>query len=142
MADNSFKQNLNIPTLKLFVLYLIFGAIVWAFGGKLIFLLIFSPLYVLVGIFYLIIKAGQKTIIGEDFFEIEQNLLFTKKIKRFAFIDIDSFDAEKGIMLKLKKGGTFNMDNSSAAPYLLKNLNTFGIPQRTITSHDRPYMKK
>jgi hypothetical protein len=137
----TFRANLKIPLIKLFIWYLIFGIVFWAFLGGLFTLLIYTPIYLIVAIVYAVNKLTVQITVDSGHYSKTYNYFLFKRTKTVQFADIVQFDLERGIIYKLKNGQIENMDNSSAIPSLETKLRDFGIPKKIVNRHQRDYLK-
>lgn len=140
MAENSrFRPNVSIP-LKNFALWGVFVILVlWAFFGFSLLSIFLFLIYLILGFIYLMFKLTVQFEVGDDFI-IKRNILFKwTKAKRIDYSSISHFDIEKGVIIKLKSGEIFTMDNSQAVGILSEKLTSFGIAKKIVNRHENRY---
>lgn len=136
----SFMPNLTYPLINTSIFLVIISLVFWAFFSFSIFFIIGTLTSFLAGFIYIILRATISIEVGDDF--LTRRNIITNKTNTISFEKIRHFDVEKGVLLKLKSGLVVNIDNKKAMPLLVKQLNNYGLMQKTVNVHDRPHLRK
>lgn len=133
--EKHFRPSIRIPLFYLLVWGGILGLIAWAFLGPFILLFLFLPLFFIVSLFFLIVKGCTHYYIGDSRL-IKKNKLFGKETI-IHYENISHYDTEKGVMIRLRNGKIFNVDNHMAKAPLINHFQNIGLPKKGVNNHNR-----